>query len=295
MAHEPKFSVCEFTTMPSSFEEDLETYRQAGAQGIGIVEAKLQVPDGDDEAVRAKLRASGLQPTLCIPLTQSILPLIQIKRDSDPNVRIASMCESISRFAALGAVTVVVVTGPQGDFTEAEARRIIVDGLRRLARAGAEAGVGVSLEPIHTSMGAEWTTITTIPETVDLLDEVGEPNLGILFDTWHLWDTPTVLDDIARHADRFAGVHVNDWRVPTRSWADRLPPGEGVMDLPAIFGALEKAGFAGWYDLEIFSDDGTFGNDYEESLWKLAPLELVQRGRDGFLRAWRAGVTRAES
>ena len=288
MAGKPRFSVCEFTTMPSSFEEDLLTYRQAGAQGIGIVEAKL--PEGRDDEVREQLRESGLQATLCIPATQSILPLPQIKRDSDPEVRVASIAESLRRFAELGAETVVVVTGPQGEYDLAEARRIVVDSLRALATVGAEAGIGVSLEPIHTSMGADWTLITTIPETVDLLDEVDEPTLEILFDTWHLWDTPGVLDDIAKYADRFAGVHVNDWREPPRSWADRLPPGEGVMDLPAMFGALEAAGYDGWYDLEIFSDDGTFGTTHHDSLWRLDPLELVVRGREGFLRAWRAGV-----
>ena len=188
-----------------------------------------------------------------------------------------------------------MVTGPQGEYGPGEARRIVVDGLRTLARVGAEAGIGVSLEPIHSSMGADWTLITTISETVDLLDEVDVPSLEILFDTWHLWDTPGVLDDIAKYADRFAGVHVNDWREPTRSWADRLPPGEGVMDLPAIFGALEAAGYDGWYDLEIFSDDGTFGTTHDDSLWTLEPLKLVTRGRNGFLHAWRAGALRADA
>lgn len=290
MMREPRFSVCEFTTMPSSFEEDLLAYRKAGVQGIGIVEAKL--PEGRDDAVREQLRESGLQGTICIPATQSILPLPQITRDSDPEVRVASIAASLRRFAELGAETVVVVTGPQGTYEPAEAHRIVVGGLRTLARVGAETGIGVCLEPIHASVGADWTTITTLPETVDLLDEVGEPNLEILFDTWHLWDTPDVLEDIARYADRFAGVHVNDWREPTRSWADRLAPGEGVMDLPAMFGALEAAGYDGWYELEIFSDDGTFGTTYDDSLWRLNPLELVERGREGFLRAWQAGVAR---
>jgi sugar phosphate isomerase/epimerase len=293
MTREPKFSVCEFTTMPSSFEEDLATYRAAGVQGIGIVEAKLPA-DRDDE-VNDLLRESRMQATICIPATQSILPLPQIKRDSDPDVRVASIAESLRRFAGLGAETVVVVTGPQGTYDATEARRIVVDGLRRLARIGAEAGVGVSLEPIHSSMGADWTLITTIPETVNLLDEVGAPNLEILFDTWHLWDTSDVLDEIARYAHRFAGVHVNDWREPTRSWADRLPPGEGAMDLPAMFGALEAAGYDGWYDLEIFSDNGTFGTVHDDSLWTLDPLELVSRGREGFLRAWRAGAAMVDA
>ena len=67
------------------------------------------------------------------------------------------------------------------------------------------------------------------------------------------------------------------------------------MDLPAIFGALEAASYDGWYDLEIFSDDGTFGTAHADSLWALDPLELVERGRDGFLRTWQAGVARLET
>ena len=50
------------------------------------------------------------------------------------------------------------------------------------------------------------------------------------------------------------------------------------MDLPAIIGALEAGGFDGWYDMEIFS-----GEQYPDSLLKLDPVELVRRGREGFL------------
>ena len=41
-------------------------------------------------------------------------------------------------------------------------------------------------------------------------------------------------------------------RNPTRSWKDRVLPGDGVIDLPAILGALEAGGFDGWFDMEIF-------------------------------------------
>ena len=85
-------------------------------------------------------------------------------------------------------------------------------------------------------------------------------------------------------------VHVNDWREPTRSWADRLPPGEGVMDLPAIFGALEAASYDGWYDLEIL-DDGTFGTAHADSLWALDPWNWSSGDETGSC-AWQAGVAR---
>jgi sugar phosphate isomerase/epimerase len=81
-------------------------------------------------------------------------------------------------------------------------------------------------------------------------------------------------------------VHVNDVRDPTRGWADRVLPGDGVADVPAILGALDRAGWAGYYDLEIFSDNGAFGNAYEGSLWDLQPTELAARSRESFIRCW---------
>ncbi|MES1248623.1 MAG: TIM barrel protein, partial [Actinomycetota bacterium] len=89
-----------------------------------------------------------------------------------------------------------------------------------------------------------------------------------------------------QYADRFAGVHVNDWREPTRGWADRVLPGEGAADLPAILGALDRAGWDGYYDLEIFSDNGAFGAAYDDSLWDIDPTDLARRARECFIRCW---------
>lgn len=125
--------------------------------------------------------------------------------------------------------------------------------------------------------------MSDLPATEALLAEAGDDAIGILFDTWHLWDTPDVLEHTRRLAARFPAVHVNDWRAETRGWDDRALPGEGVIDLPALLGALEAGGFDGWYDLEILS-----GEAYPDSLLRLAPEELVRRGREGFLRAWEA-------
>jgi sugar phosphate isomerase/epimerase len=81
-------------------------------------------------------------------------------------------------------------------------------------------------------------------------------------------------------------VHVSDWREPTRGWADRALPGDGGAGVPAILGALERAGWDGFYDLEIFSDNGTFGAAYPDSLWDVEPDELVRRGRESFIQCW---------
>ena len=95
-----------------------------------------------------------------------------------------------------------------------------------------------------------------------------------------------MLDDIVAELPRIAGVHVCDVRRPTRSWCDRVLPGEGVADLATILGALKAAGWRGYYDLEIFSDDGTFGTALPDSLWRLPPGELAARGRAALVAAW---------
>jgi sugar phosphate isomerase/epimerase len=100
----------------------------------------------------------------------------------------------------------------------------------------------------------------------DALVLIGDADVGILFDMWHLQDVS--------HADRILGVHVADRREPTRSDFDRLFPGNGSR---AAVSALEAAGYEGWYDVEVMSADGTFGHDFEDSLWDLSVEEIARR------------------
>jgi len=276
----PRFAVSEFSTLNLGFDEDLAAYAAGGAEGIGIAEAKL--PDGRDDESLAKLRQSGLEATICLPALLSVLPLPSFPGPQDPEERVESLCASVRRLARFEPATLLFLTGPVGDRDPAEARRIAVEGLREVAGTAREVGVQVALEPIHASARDDFTMVTTIPEAIALIDEIAEP-MGLLFDTWHLWDTPDVLRHIREQAWRFPAVHVNDWRAETRGWDDRALPGDGIMDLPAILGALEAGGFDGWYEMELFSSEA-----YPDSLLKLDPVELVRRGREGFLEAWGA-------
>ena len=276
----PRFAVSEFSTLNLGFDEDLAAYAAGGAEGIGLAEAKL--PEGEDAESLGKLRESGLTVTICLPTLLSVLPMPPFPGPEDPEERVESLCASVRRLAAFDPVTLLVLTGPAGDRDPEEARKIALEGLREVARTAREVGVPIALEPIHASARDDFTIVDTIPDAVVLAEEVGEP-LGILFDTWHLWDTPYVLAHVRSEAHRFPAVHINDWRAETRGWDDRAVPGEGVMDLPAIFGALEDGGFDGWFELEVFSAE-----TYPDSLLRLDPAELVRRGKAGFESAWAA-------
>ena len=66
----------------------------------------------------------------------------------------------------------------------------------------------------------------------------------------------------------------------------RADAGEGTLDLAGMLRALEAAGYDGWYDLEVLSDNGMFGSSYPDSLWNVPPVQLVSRARVAFQRLW---------
>jgi sugar phosphate isomerase/epimerase len=279
-----------------TFAEDLEAIRAAGAQGIGI--AAGEVGYGlrkltDDDADLARFRASGLQAVFCNPTTPSILPRTQRVTGAlgqgadDPEIRVDGICRDLARLAPFEPVCCICVPGPIGAYEPEQARELAVAGIKRAARRAADLGMTLAVEPMHSSIHDEFSFLNTIPDAIDLLEQVDEPNTGILLDVWHVWDTDDLLSHIRAHASRIVGVHVDDWRNPTRSWCDRLLPGDGTADLVGILRALHEGGYDGWFELEVLSDDGTFGNEFPDSLWKSDPADLIRTGREQFLAAWR--------
>jgi sugar phosphate isomerase/epimerase len=223
--------------------------------------------------------AAGLGAATAIPEIPSIHPLPLLPGPEDPRERIDAILQSLHRLTAFGPTGIVCLTGP-GD------RATVVAGLAEIAREAERLDLRLALEPFQREGIESWSIVNTLTDAVELVDEVGSPAIGIQFDVWHLWNTPDLLDEIASHAHRFVGVHVNDWRDPTRGWADRVLPGDGVADVPSILAALDRAGWDGFYDLEIFSDNGAFGTSYDDSLWDVQPTELASRARESFITCW---------
>ena len=78
----------------------------------------------------------------------------------------------------------------------------------------------------------------------------------------------------------------NDVRFTERSNFDRAYPGDERGVAPAMIAALIQAGYKGWYELEIFSDDGTFGNDFPDSFWKIPHEHMLATAKAKFDAVW---------
>jgi sugar phosphate isomerase/epimerase len=257
-----RFSISEITTVGQSFADDLDAYRAAGAHGIGIWEMKL----ADDSFDR--FRSSGLEAAAAVPEVPSILPLPLMEGPADPGERVDAICSGIRRLAPFEPACVLFLTGPGDD------RQTVLAGIRAIADEGAAAGVRVALEPIQREYAHFWSITTSLDEAVLLLEEAGRPDVGLVYDSWHLWNQP--VEQIARNRGRIAGVHLADWRDPTRNTNDRVLPGDGAIDFGPI---LDRLAWDGLYDLEIFSDP-----QLPDSLWRIDPRELARRGVEALRR-----------
>ena len=270
---QPLFSISQVSTLAASFGDDVRAYAAAGADGIGVWEIKL-----GDESLE-ELQASGLRCATAVPAVPSVHPLPLLPGPETARERIDALLRSLEVLAPCAPSAVLCFTGP-GD------RGTAVRGVREIAREAERLGLRLAVEPFQLEGIENWSILNTLGDAAAFIDEVGSDALGIQFDTWALWNTPELLDEVPRYAHLIAGVHVSDWREPTRGWADRVLPGDGAADLPGIFGVLEDVGWEGFYDLEIFSDNGSFGAAYPDSLWDLDAAELARRGREAFFNCW---------
>jgi len=118
-----------------------------------------------------------------------------------------------------------------------------------------------------------------------LQQALDHPAVGVALDPYHIWWEPGLGSQIARAGDagRIFGVHLCDWRTPMRDpLNDRGLMGDGCIDLPGFVRAVEAAGFAGMYEVEVFSDE----------YWAMEPTAFVELivERYGALMAAAAGA-----
>lgn len=99
---------------------------------------------------------------------------------------------------------------------------------------------GVLLEPLNRY---ESRYLNSVDDNLRLVERVAHPNAGLLPDTFHMSiEESSIPDALRRAGGQVKHVHLGE--------NNRLLPGHGSLDWPAIFDALREIGFEGSVNLE---------------------------------------------
>lgn len=152
--------------------------------------------------------------------------------------------EEAARYAtALGASVIHVMAGNVAADQREAARRTYISNLKAAARKVAGTGLTLLLEPLNTR-DAPGYLVSRSDEIAEILAEIGEPNIKLLFDVYHV---QIMEGDLIRRIERHREIigHVQVAAVPSRT-----EPDEGEVHLPAILAALRATGYRGLIGLE---------------------------------------------
>lgn len=233
-----------FTEGDAPFEERVRRAAEAGLPAVEFWTWR----DKNLEAVAGALEETGLALT-------SFVSEPDARRLVDPSTHeafLAGFEESTRAAVSLGCQSLIVVAGEEMPGVSRELQHTaVVEALRAAAHFAEEAGVNLLLEPLNSRVDHPGEFLDGTEEGLDIVDEVGSPAVGLLYDLYHSVamgeDPKTVL---AGRVDRVGHLHVADS-------PGRQEPGTGTIDFSSHLGWIVANGYAGRVGLEYLPSVGS--------------------------------------
>ena len=140
-----------------------------------------------------------------------------------------------------GGPTVLYVAGWQIFGTSrAQAWDWSSQALKEIAKAAEDRGVVIAIEPTPTDSNL----VESCDHAIELMEQVGAKNVGLMFDTQHAYyrnEVPT--DYIYRMGKNLRHLHISEF--------GRGAPGTGPGDFVGLVSALKEIGYEGYLAMEI--------------------------------------------
>ncbi len=177
--------------------------------------------------------------------------------------------------AELGCLGIAAVPGirPVGA-TREDCFQESVKSLKRLVPIAENYGLRIAFEFI----GFNGFTIQGVGECLRVIEAVGWPHMGMVFDFIHFFTGEYALEELeAADPKMIDMVHLNDanhlpLEVHRQSDRNRLLPGDGVMATDEILSTLANIGYDGDFSVEIYNPD----------IWAMDP---VQTAHDSYVKS----------
>lgn len=243
-----ELSMNETTTFRWSFEEDVAKYASAGIPAIGVWRQKLS-DCGQQKALelldRHKLKVSHLLWAGGFTGSDG-----RSYRES-----VDDAFEALRTAAALQTRNLVVYSGARAGHTYNHARRLLQGALEELAEEAAELEIALAIEPMHPECAADWTFLTGVDDVLDLIEAIGNPQIKMVLDTYHLGLQEQFVARIPQLVPHVAIVQLGDARRPPDGEQNRCRLGDGIVPLKEIVAALKASGYTGYYDVELLGEE----------------------------------------
>lgn len=215
---------------------------EAAEHKLAIIEVPMLVPDAVDAAHSRKLfEKHGVEPacSLCLPLEMAA-PLQPEKITAFLIKALDKSKELGSSF--LGGVTYSALGYRSGKPPQRSEYDAVVKALKPAARHARSLGMTLGIEPCNRY---ETHLLNTCTQALSLLEQIGEPNVTIHFDTYHMnIEDKGVGEAFRKTAGKCSYVHLSE--------SDRGVPGTGNVAWDDAFRALAAIGFNGSLVIESF-------------------------------------------
>ena len=227
-------------------EEAERATAATAAAGYGLIEIPAFDPSAIDVAsTRAALDRHGL--AISVSLGLDLDTDINSEDQAVVDRGRATLMAALGLARSVGAVYLGgVIFGALDRYrapTTDRARANSASVIRELAQEAAGAGIPIGLEFVNRY---ESNLLNTAQQTLDFIDQVGEDNVFVHADTYHMnIEEQDFRSPILACGDRLGYVHVGE--------SHRGYLGTGTIDFPEFFGALREVGYAGPITFESFS------------------------------------------
>lgn len=241
-------SVSQLSTLRWDFEQELSAYAERGFGGVGVYRPKLE-DYGIDRAI-----------DLLDDFAMDVTSLSWVGGFTGSDGRrfedaVSDAMSAILQAARIRAETLIVIAGGKNNHIQTHLHRTLRCALKRLAAVASEHGVQLALEPIHPGCGDEWSFVTDLQTTLKIIEEVDNPSLGLVLDTYHIGmddDALRWLPDVAPHVHL---VQLGDGRHCPHGEMNRCLLGEGCIPLHEITEMLTECGYQGAWEIELIGED----------------------------------------
>ncbi|MBW7476311.1 TIM barrel protein [Paenibacillus oenotherae] len=199
--------------------------------------------DKDLNVIKAKKEELGLNVlAFCTKFVSLVDP-------SARNAYIQGLEESIEAAQFLGCPSLITQTGNDNGYPREVQRKCIIDGLKACVPLLEKTGISLLVEPLNVLIDHPGHFLSRSSEAFSIIEEVGSPNVKLLFDIYHQQVTegnliPNITENLKLIGHFHAAGH------PGRSELD-----SGELYYPAICQAIEDAGYNGYMGLEYFPKD----------------------------------------